>query len=608
MTGDPDEGSARRLFVLSSRPDLLAAVVVAAEGLEPAPLITNMLGPSGSLDADDLVLVDVGEPAATSGFLRARLGSEARLVAVLDGAWVDRFRDALAGDWYDYLFFPISPPELGLVWHRHVGAAAARELSLDVGEDGTIRLSFPSDVAYQRPAVERIIEAGRHLAGLDADAVFRVRVALGEAVANAMLYGSDPDTGGLVHMELSAREEVLEVRVRDEGRGFDPEGVADPTTEVGLGRASGRGLLMMRRVTDALTFNDVGNEVTLVFKGALHPVRRLMPVLERFAATTGLAFRVEHAGPDTLDVLHDGLGENVPEASLVTCESVIGEDETLRVSYPRDAPDEPAGARDLLDAILVAIVETDEARERWVGRRLRRERILAELEVARDLQLRLLPAAEKFRDLADVAARCDPALSLGGDFYFLSRLSHGRLGLMLGDVSSHGPSAALIMALTLSAAAVVARGDSNAAEVLDGMRDQLLGALASTEMYMTLFYAVADPRGQTVTYANAGHPYAYRLDATAHDRLAALDPPIGMGSVTGHGEETIAWPGGSGTLFTFTDGLTADLADPLEAPGPELGRLLSSGDLDPGRLVAALFADAVPGARLDDRTALAVRP
>ena len=55
-----------------------------------------------------------------------------------------------------------------------------------------------------------------------------------------------------------------------------------------------------------------------------------------------------------------------------------------------------------------------------------------------------------------VAARCDPALSLGGDFYFLARLPKGRLGVMLGDVSSHGPSAALIMARTLSA---VAAGD-----------------------------------------------------------------------------------------------------------------------------------------------------
>lgn len=610
MIGESATGHAGRLLVLSSRPDLLAAVREAAEGLDPAPFISNLLGPPDTLDARDLVLVDVGEPAATSGFLRARLGTDARLVAVLDSAWVDRFQDALAGDWYDYLFYPISSPELGLVWQRHVGVETARELSLDVGEDGTIRISFPSDPLYQRRVVERVIEAGRHLAGLDAEAVFRVRVALGEAVANAILYGSGTDSGQLVHIELSAHEEILNVTVRDEGSGFDPAAVPDPTTHVGLGRPSGRGLLMMRRVTDVLSFNEKGNEVTLVFKGTLHPVRRLVPVLEAFSLTTGSRVRVEHVRPDAVDVLHDGIAESpVEDADVMTRELSLGGGETLRVASLRSATDdEGSAAGDLLDALVDAVVETDEARERWVRRRLRRERVLAELEVARDLQLSLLPAASGFRDVADVAARCDPALSLGGDFYFLSRLSRGRLGVMLGDVSSHGPSAALIMALTLSAATVVARGDAGAADVLDGMRDQLLRALESTEMYMTLFHAVVDPAGQTVTYANAGHPYAYRIAATGHSRLEALDPPIGMGSAPGYREATLQWPGDSATLLAFTDGLTADLADPVLSPGPELGRLLARSDHDPTRMIEALFADASPGMRLDDRTALAVRP
>jgi serine phosphatase RsbU (regulator of sigma subunit)/anti-sigma regulatory factor (Ser/Thr protein kinase) len=605
LTGEPAVGPAGRLLVLSSRPDLLEAVRAAADLLDPTPVIANLLGPPETLTARDLVLVDVGEPAATSGFLRARLGTEARLVAVLDSAWVDRFRDALAGDWYDYLFYPLSPPELGLVWQRHVGVEAARELSLDVDEDGSINISFPSDVVYQRPVVARVIEAGTHLAGLDADAVFRVRVALGEAVANAILYGSGPGSGRLVHVRLIAHEEVLEVRVRDEGTGFEPDSVPDPTTEVGLGRPSGRGLHMMRRVSDAMSFNDTGNEVALVFKGTLHPVRRLAPVLEAFSKATGFTLRVEHVRSNAVDVLHDGIPD--ADAPVNTREIALGGDETLRVVEPEAGTGSPE-SRELLEALLGAVVETDEARERWVQRRLRRERVLAELEVARDLQLRLMPAAEGFRDLADVAARCDPALSLGGDFYFLSRLSGGRLGVMLGDVSSHGPSAALIMALTLSSAAVVSKGDAGAADVLDGMRDQLLGALESTEMYMTLFYAVVDPGRETVTYANAGHPYVYRLDDFGHARLGALDPPIGMGSAPGYHEAAVPWPRDDSTLLTFTDGLTADLSDPLYSPGPTLARLLADRDRDPTRLVDALFADARAGMRLDDRTALAVRP
>ena len=604
------EGAVPRILVLSSRPDVLAAVSDAGADLEPLPEITNLLGTPDSLGPDDLVIVDVGEPAATSGFLRARLGADTRFVALLDGLAVDRFGDALAGDWYDYLFYPINPPELGLVWRRHLNVDPAREISLDVSEGGEIRLSFSADVGYQRPAVERIVEAGRHLAGLDADAAFRLRVAVGEAIANAILYGRAGSAGGLVHVRLVAAEDSFEVTVRDEGGGFDPENVPDPTSEAGVGRASGRGLLLMRRVSDGMRFNSTGNEVTLCFKGSMHPVRRLVPVLVSLEAATGRGCRVEHRRGDAVDVVHDTLGAGVPDGLRRTAsDHEIGGDESLRVTSLRrtenTVPDPEAA---LLESLCAAILDTDEARERWVRRRLRRERVLAELEVARDLQLRLLPDADRFRDLADVAARCEPALSLGGDFYFLSRLSGGRLGVMLGDVSSHGPSAALIMALTISAAALAAREAARAAEVLDAMREQLLGALESTEMYMTLFYAALDPRAGTVTYANAGHPYAYRVHPEGADRIAALDPPIGMGSAAGYRESTLRWPTGGGTLLAFTDGLTVDLKDPLADPGARLGAVLRSGDVSPFRLVDALFEDCPTGMRLDDRTAVAVRP
>lgn len=602
-----------RLLVLSSRPDVFATVKAATEGLASRPRVTNLLGRPGDLTEADLVLVDVGEPRATAAFLRARLGPHARLVALLHSAWVDRLGEALAGDWYDYLFYPISAPELGLVWRRHTGVGEAHALTLDVDDHGHIRMSLPSQVRYHRPAVERIVQAAVHLAGLDSEAAFRVRVALGEAVANAILYGSGDDPGRLVHIEAFADEESFRVLVRDEGAGFDASSVPDPTSQDGLERASGRGLLLMRRLADELEFNEAGNEVALTFKGAVDPLSRLTPWLGSFSGVTGLKFRLERNRVGQTDVLHDSWGG--PETtsvepgaeSLVEQVLVLSESETLRLAYEsRRGAGRPAG--ELLGGLLSALIETDEARERWVERRLRRERVLAELEVARDLQLRLLPDADRFTDLAEITARCDPALSMGGDFYYLSRLSEGRLGVMLGDVSSHGPSAALIMALTLSAAAMAAKGDAGPAQVLDRMREQLLQALERTEMYMTLFYAVVDRGRGLVSYANAGHPYAYRLATSGASRLSALDPPIGMGAAAGVREETLAWPSGSDTLLAFTDGLTHDLADPVTTHGSAIDRCLADGDLDPRTLVSALFQDAPDELRLDDRTAVAVRP
>jgi len=368
----------------------------------------------------------------------------------------------------------------------------------------------------------------------------------------------------------------------------------------------------MRSLSDELGFDPTGCQVTLTFKGAVDPVARLKPWLGPFSEATGLSFRLERDRPGRTDVLYDSWqtpqaapGRQTPEL-LAERTLALGDSEALRLSY------EPAGSGqatgELLGGLLHALVETHETRERWVERRLRRERLLAELEVARDLQLRLLPDATRFEDLADIAVRCDPALSLGGDFYFLSRLSEGRLGVMLGDVSSHGPSAALIMALTLSAAAMVAKGDTGPAQVLDGMHEQLLRALEKTEMYMTLFYAVLDRSRNIVSYANAGHPYAYRLAEDEAVRLRALDPPVGMGSAEGAREETIAWPTGSHTLLAFTDGLTHDLDDPVTKEGSAICRCVSAGDLEPRSIVASLFESSPEGLRLDDRTAVAVRP
>src|SRR5512142_928222 len=97
---------------------------------------------------------------------------------------------------------------------------------------------------------------------------------------------------------------------------------------------------------------------------------------------------------------------------------------------------------------------------------VRQERLLRELELANNLQLKLLPEASRFEGPAEVAARCAPADSVGGDFYYLFRFSGGRLGVMIGDVSSHGFAAALIMAMAISAAAIYAQEAEAPAEVL----------------------------------------------------------------------------------------------------------------------------------------------
>ncbi|HET7240783.1 MAG TPA: SpoIIE family protein phosphatase, partial [Gemmatimonadales bacterium] len=166
---------------------------------------------------------------------------------------------------------------------------------------------------------------------------------------------------------------------------------------------------------------------------------------------------------------------------------------------------------------------------RLVERDARQQRLRRELELAHDLQLKLLPRPSVLQGDAEVAARCYPADSVGGDFYTFSRLGRGRVGVMLGDVASHGFSAALVMALVMSAAGIHAAASVTPDETLSALLDSLSTELAETEMYFSVFYGVLDPLAGRLAYANAGHPYAFRVPRFGDpERLESTAPPLGL--------------------------------------------------------------------------------
>ena len=270
-----------------------------------------------------------------------------------------------------------------------------------------------------------------------------------------------------------------------------------------------------------------------------------------------------------------------------------------------------AGDARLLAAIASQVGAALET-QRLVQESLRQERVVRELELAHDLQLKLLPEASKFAGPAQVAARCAPADSVGGDFYQLFRLGDDRLGIMIGDVSSHGFPAALIMALAMSAAGIYAQQAVPPAEVLLRVHQALRNELESTEMYLTLFYCVIDSGAKTLTYANAGHPHAFRVRRDGSLlRLGATDPPIGMLSPAAYNEATIEWDPKDDLLCLFTDGLSDTFAENGTAGEQQLlAEVVRLRHLPPGVILDKLYARA-ENVRLqvppDDRTAVLVR-
>jgi phosphoserine phosphatase RsbU/P len=271
-----------------------------------------------------------------------------------------------------------------------------------------------------------------------------------------------------------------------------------------------------------------------------------------------------------------------------------------------------AGDSRLLSAIASQIGAALET-QRLVQDSLRQERLMRELELAHDLQLKLLPDPSAFAAPPQVAARCLPAESVGGDFYHLFRLPGDRFGIMIGDVSSHGFSAALIMALTMSAVAIYAQESGPPAEVLRHVHRALIKELESTEMYLTLFYGVLDPRAGHLVYANAGHPHAFHVAADGtRTRLGATSPPLGIAQIQDYDEALIEWGGGGNLVCLFTDGLTDAYPDHGAGPGEHslIEDVVCRREQPLDSILDHVFASTAetsPTSPPDDRTALLVR-
>jgi serine/threonine-protein kinase RsbW len=111
------------------------------------------------------------------------------------------------------------------------------------------------------------------MAGLDEDGIHWIGVAVRESVINAIKHGNREDHKKLVTVEFSftpvAAPEALEVRVLDQGEGFDPEEVADPLAPENILKSSGRGIFFMRSFMDDVTLrrgDEGGMEVRMVKK------------------------------------------------------------------------------------------------------------------------------------------------------------------------------------------------------------------------------------------------------------------------------------------------------------------------------------------------------
>ncbi|MCG6158074.1 ATP-binding protein [Rubinisphaera margarita] len=127
----------------------------------------------------------------------------------------------------------------------------------------TTRVVIPSDDACALDLQDQIIEQMEQQSFSSRD-LFSTRLALSELLTNAIRHGNRMDYDKSVTVEWNLSATRIDVTITDEGEGFDPSHLPDPTDEENLERCGGRGVLLVRSFLDEVCYNERGNSVHIV--------------------------------------------------------------------------------------------------------------------------------------------------------------------------------------------------------------------------------------------------------------------------------------------------------------------------------------------------------
>jgi serine/threonine-protein kinase RsbW len=127
------------------------------------------------------------------------------------------------------------------------------------------RIKIESKIVNLR-VVENVIDEISVELGVMQDNYGKVLVSTLEAVNNAIIHGNKAEPGRFVDVEISYKSNELIISVSDEGKGFKPGEVPDPTKPENIENFHGRGVFLMSKLSDRIEFNEMGNKVTMTFK------------------------------------------------------------------------------------------------------------------------------------------------------------------------------------------------------------------------------------------------------------------------------------------------------------------------------------------------------
>src|ERR671921_820371 len=260
--------------------------------------------------------------------------------------------------------------------------------------------------------------------------------------------------------------------------------------------------------------------------------------------------------------LHFSIEEQVAEGEKVVTR-LIGSGTHDQKEFGEFAP---SGVRIRIEAIIIhrmfegkIVEERNKAdfspfwQQHLEQERIERERIEQELQVARRIQQASLPKEVPTLQGWQISPFYLPAREVGGDFYDFFELDDGQLGLVVGDATSKGIPAALVMSSARSMLRAVAQTSNSPGEVLRRANDPLVADIPAN-MFVTCFYAILEPESGRLSYANAGHDLPYVRHGSDAEELRARGMPLGLMPGMNYEEKEIILQVGESALF-YSDGL-----------------------------------------------------
>ncbi|HEX6730101.1 MAG TPA: PP2C family protein-serine/threonine phosphatase, partial [Pyrinomonadaceae bacterium] len=276
-------------------------------------------------------------------------------------------------------------------------------------------------------------------------------------------------------------------------------------------------------------------------------------------------------------------------APIISNEEVIG-------VFDLESDELDAYSKDDLDVLMLLAAQVAIIIEKVMlhEQLIEKKRLEGQLEVARQVQLELLPPSDPELAGYDISAYNFPTEEVSGDYYDWVSIYEDQIAITIADVSGKGVPAALLMAF-LRASLRAATHVGYATHISMAKVNYLLWESIERNQFVTAFYGILDGSNRTLAYSNAGHNPPLLLSANGNQRFIERGGlPLGMFRDTRYHEYYLSFQPGD-LLVLYTDGAT----EARSPAGEEWGRerlaevIKANSDLSARDLIAALQSEVV---------------